>query len=82
MESCREAGFNTLEKELDKADMLRVFRIMNKNNNMYIKYFWMLEEARQGAERRRFREKEIKQTEGFKKEKLCIKSPGPRELSH
>ena len=72
IESCREACFDALEKELDEADMLRVFRIKNKNNKVYNEYFWTLEEARQGAGRRRFREKKVKQTEGFKKEKLCI----------
>ena len=72
MESCREAGFNTLEKELDEADMRRVFRIMYKNHNVDNDYFGTLEEARPGAGRRRFREKKVKHTEGFKIEKLYI----------
>ena len=61
-EACREAGFNTLEEELDEADMIRVFRIMNNNDKVNKDYFWTMEEARPGAGRRRFREKEVKRT--------------------
>ena len=59
-EACREAGLNTVEEQLDEADMVRVFRIMNGNDNIDKTIFWTMEEARQGAGRRRFKEKEIR----------------------
>ena len=61
-EACREAGVNTVEEQLDEADMVRVFRIMNKNGNIDKTLFWNIEEAREGAGRRRFKEKELKRT--------------------
>ena len=59
-EACREAGLNTVEEQLDEADMVRVFRIMNGNDNIDKTIFWTMEEARQGAGRRRFKVKEIR----------------------
>ena len=61
-EACREAGLNTIEEELDEADMVRVFRILNGNNKVDEKNFRTREVAREGAGRRRFKEKEIRRT--------------------
>ena len=61
-EAFREAGLNTIEEEMDKADMVRVFRIMNGNDKVNKTSFWTMEEARGGAGRRRFKEKEIRRT--------------------
>lgn len=61
-EACKEAGLNTVKEQLDEADMVRVFRIMNGDDKLDKKTFWILEEARQGAGRRRFKEKEIRRT--------------------
>ena len=61
-EACREAGLNTVEEQLDEADMVRVFRIMNENDKIDKTSFWTMEEPRQGAGRRRFKEKEIRRT--------------------
>jgi hypothetical protein len=61
-EACREAGLNTVQEELDEADMVRVFRIMNGNDKVDKNIFWTMEEAREGAGRRRFKEKEIRRT--------------------
>ena len=60
--ACKDAGLNTVEEQLDEADMVRVFRIMNKNDNIDKNLFWNIEEAREGAGRRRFKEKEIRRT--------------------
>ena len=73
-EACREAGFNTLEEELDEADMLRVFRIMNGNDKVNTEDFWTLEEARPGVGRRRFRIKEIKRTIAVQRKDIRKKS--------
>jgi hypothetical protein len=59
-EACREAGLNTVEEQLDEADMVRVFRIMNGDDKIDKTMFWTMEEPRQGAGRRRFNEKEIR----------------------
>ena len=59
---CREAGLNTLEEQLNEADMVRVYRIMNGDDNIEKETFWKLEGAREGAGRRRFKEKEIRRT--------------------
>ena len=40
----------------------RSFRILNNDYKINIETFWELEEAREGAGRRRFRVKEIKRT--------------------
>ena len=73
-EACREAGINTLEEELDEADMLRVFRIMNGDDKVDKEYFWTLEQARPGVGRRRFREKEVKRTIAVQRKDLRKKS--------
>ena len=73
-EACRDAGFNTLEEELDEADMIRVFRIMNGNDKMNKEDFWTLEEARPGVGRRRFRAKEIKRTIAVQRKDVRKKS--------
>ena len=59
-EACREAGLNTVEEQLDEADMVRVFRIMNGDDKIDKTVFWTMEEPRQGAGMRRFKEKEIR----------------------
>ena len=61
-DACREAGLNMVEEQLDEADMVRVFRIMNGNDKIDKKDFWTMEEARQRMGRRRFKEKEIRRT--------------------
>ena len=33
-DACREAGLNMVEEQLDEADMVRVFRILNENNKI------------------------------------------------
>ena len=38
-EACREAGLNSIEEELDEADMIRVSRIMNGNDKVDEKLF-------------------------------------------
>ena len=67
----REAGLNTLEEQLKEADMVRVFRILNGDDNIDKETFWTfwtlvlpisLEGPIEGAGRRRFEEKEIKRT--------------------
>jgi hypothetical protein len=61
-EACREAGLNTVEEQLEEADMVRVFRVMNGDDKMETSSFWTMEEARNGAGIRRFKVKEIKRT--------------------
>ena len=73
-EACREAGINTLEEELDEADMLRVFRIMNGDDKVDKEYFWTLEKTSPGVGRRRFREKEVKRTIAVQRKDLRKKS--------
>ena len=51
-----------MQEELDEADMVRVFRILNGNDKVDKNIFWTIEEAREGAGRRRFKEKEIRRT--------------------
>ena len=54
--------------------MIRVFRIMNNNDKVNKDYFWTIEEARPGAGRRRFREKEVKRTIAVQRKELRKKS--------
>ena len=61
-EACKRAGMNTIEEELEEADMVRVFRIMNGNDKVEKTTFWRMAEAREGPGRRRFREKEVCRT--------------------
>ena len=61
-EACREAGMNTIEEELDEADLVRTFRILNGNDKVEKETFWKMAEARAGAGRRRFKAKEIERT--------------------
>ena len=49
-------------EELDTADMVRTFRIINGNDKVNKEIFWEMEEARQGAGRRRFKVKDVKRT--------------------
>ena len=73
-EACREAGLNSVEEQLDEADMVRVFRIMNGNDKVDEKLFWAREEAREGAGRRRFKEKEIRRTLAMQRKEIRKKS--------
>ena len=57
-------------KDLDAADMIRTFRILNVNDNTKKETFWQLEEPREGAGRRRFKEKEIKRTIGTQRKDI------------
>ena len=61
-EACKDAGLNTVKEQLDMADRVCVFWIMNGDNKLNNKTFCILEEARQGAGRRRFKEKDIRRT--------------------
>ena len=73
-ETCREAGLNTVEEQLDEADMVRVFRIMNGNDDVEKTSFWTMEEARNGAGRRRFKVKEIKRTVAMQRKDIRKRS--------
>ena len=77
-EACRKAGLNTVEEQLDEADMVRTFRIINGNNKVSKETFWQMEEARQGAGRRRFKEKEVKGTVATQRKDIRKKSFGSR----
>ena len=69
-EACRKAGLNRVEEELDMTDLIRTFRILNNNDKINKEKFLELEEAREGAGRRRFRVKEIKRTLAVQKRML------------
>ena len=73
-EACREAGLNTVQEELDEADLVRVFRIMNGDDKVDKNIFWTLEEAREGLGRRRFKEKEIRRTVALQRKDIRKKS--------
>ena len=73
-ENCREAGLNTVEEQLDEADMVRVFRIINGNDDVEKTSFWTMEEARNGAGRRRFKVKEIKRTVAMQRKDIRKRS--------
>ena len=60
--ACRKAGLNTVEEELDEADLVRTFRILNGDDRIDKETFWKLEDAREGAGRKRFRVKKINRT--------------------
>ena len=77
-EACRKEGMNTVEEDLEEADLVRTFRIFNGNDNLKTESFWKLEEARQGAGRRRFKEKEIKRTIGTQRKDIRKRSFGSR----
>ena len=77
-EACRKAGLNTIEEELDTADMVRTFRIINGNDKVNKEIFWQMEEARQGAGRRRFKVKEVKRTIAVQRKDIRKKSFGSR----
>ena len=83
--ACREAGLNTVEEQMDEADMVRVFRIMNGNDRIDKTSFWTMEEARKGAGRRRFKDKEIRRTvadqkKDVRKRSFSLEGPGSLEL--
>ena len=73
-EACRKACMNTVEEELNMADMVRTFRIINGDDKLKKENFWKMEEARPGAGRRRFKEKEVKRTIATQRKDLRKKS--------
>ena len=77
-EACKKAGMNSIEDELDEADMMRTFRILNGDDKINKETFWTLEEAREGAGRRRFKQKELKRTIATQRKDIRKKSFGSR----
>ena len=77
-EACKKVGMNTVEQELDKADLVRTFRILNGDDKIDKEIFWKLEEARPGAGRRRFKEKEIRRTIAMQRKEIRKRSFGSR----
>ena len=73
-EACRAAGLNTIEEELDEADMVQVFRILNGNDKVDEELFWSREVDREGAGRRRFKEKEVRRTIAMQRKEIRKKS--------
>ena len=73
-EACMKASMNTMEEELNMADMVRTFRIINGDDKLKKENFWKMEEARPGAGRRRFKEKEVKRTIATQRKDLRKKS--------
>ena len=53
-DACKRAGMSMIEDELDEADMVRTYRIMNGNDKVEKTTFWKMAEAREGPGRRRF----------------------------
>ena len=51
-EACRKAGLNSIQEELEEADMVRTFRILYGHDKLDKNIFWKMEEARPGAGRR------------------------------
>ena len=77
-EACKKAGMNSIEDELNEADMTRTYRILNGHNKISKETFWTLEEAREGAGRRRFKHNEIKRTIATQRKDIRKKSFGSR----
>ena len=69
-EGCRRAGMNTIQEELEEADMVRTYRIMNGNDKIDKTIFWKMAEAREGPGRRRFKEKDVCRTIAAQKKLL------------
>ena len=61
-DACREAGMNLIREELDVSDMTRVYRIMYGRDKIEKSVLWKMEQAREGAGRKRFQEKEVTRT--------------------
>ena len=73
-EACRKAGLNSIEEDLDEADVVRTFRILNGDDKVEKKTFWKMAEARPGLGRRRFKEKEIQRTVAVQRKDIRKKS--------
>ena len=73
-EACKRAGMSTIEDELDEADMVRMYRIMNGHDKVEKTTFWKMAEAREGPGRRRFREQEVCRTIASQKKPIRKKS--------
>ena len=77
-EACRKAGLNSIEEDLDEADAVRTFRILNGDDKVEKETFWKMSEARVGAGRRRFKEKEIQRTVALQRKDIRKNSFGSR----
>jgi hypothetical protein len=73
-EACRRIGLNTIEEDLEEADMVRTFRIMNGHDKVEKTTFWKMAEVREGPGRRRFREKEVCRTIAAQKKEVRKRS--------
>ena len=73
-EACRGVGLNMIKEELEVSDMVRVYRIMYNHGKVDKTTFWKLEKAREGAGRRRFREKEISRTVSIQRKDIRKRS--------
>ena len=73
-EACRKVGLNSIQEELDEADMVRTYRIMYGHDRVDKESFWKMEEARPTAGRRRFKEKEVRRTLGIQRKAIRKKS--------
>jgi hypothetical protein len=73
-DACRKAGLNSIEEDLDKADLMRTFRILNGDDKVEKTTFWKMAEARPGLGRRRFKEKEIQRTVALQRKDVRKKS--------
>ena len=71
-----------IEDELDEADMVRMYRIMNGHDKVEKTTFWKMAEAREGPGRRRFREKEVCRTIASPQlNRLLLAIPFPRDTT-
>ena len=73
-EACRKAGLNSIQEELEEADMVRTFRILYGHDKLDKNIFWKMEEARPGAGLRRFKEKEVRRTVATQRNAIGKKS--------
>ena len=73
-EACRKAGLNSIEEDLDEADAVRTFRILNGDDKVEKETFWKMAEARPGLGRRRFKVKEIQRTVAVQRRDVRKKS--------
>ena len=69
-EACRKAGLNSIQEELDEADIVRTYRIMYGHDKLDKETFWKMEEARPTIGRRRFKEKEVRRTVSLQKKAM------------
>ena len=77
-EACRGVGLNMIKEELEVSDMVRVYRIMYNHDKVDKTTFWNLAKAREGAGRRRFKEKEMSRTVSIQRKDIRKNSFGSR----